>query len=47
MIGDWLGPRTHVDDWKRRKKYFPYRDSNSDLLAVQPIASRYAVCSLT
>jgi hypothetical protein len=28
------------------EKFCPYRDSNSDLSAVQPVASRYTDCSI-
>jgi hypothetical protein len=29
-----------------REKYFPHQDSNSDLSAVQPIASCYTDCTV-
>jgi hypothetical protein len=31
LIGDWVGPRTGLDDGKRENSR-PYRDWNSDLL---------------
>jgi hypothetical protein len=36
--------RTGLDDMQRRKPW-PYRDSNFDLSAVQPVASRYTDCA--
>jgi hypothetical protein len=43
--GDWVGPRTGLDNVK--KKYpWPYQDSNSDPLVAQPIASRYIDCDI-
>jgi hypothetical protein len=36
-IGDWVGPRASVDDVEMRK-FLTYRDSNSDLLIVQPVS---------
>jgi hypothetical protein len=39
-IGGWVGLRTGLDDMKKRK-FRPYRDSNSDSSAVQPVASHY------
>jgi hypothetical protein len=39
-IGGWVGPRAGLDDMEKRK-FFPYWDSNSDSLVVQPVASRY------
>jgi hypothetical protein len=44
-IGDWVGPRTGLEDVGRRKSC-PYRDSNSDPLAVQHVASRYTDCAI-
>jgi hypothetical protein len=44
-IGGWVNPRTGLDDVERRKSY-PYRDSNSDPSAVQPLASRYIDCTI-
>jgi hypothetical protein len=35
-----VGPETGLDGVERGK-YYPYRDSNSDPMAVQPVASRY------
>jgi hypothetical protein len=37
-IGGWLDPRTDLDDVEKIKSC-PYRDSNSDPSAVQPVAS--------
>jgi hypothetical protein len=34
-IGGWVGPRTGLDDME--KKRVPYRDSNFDTSAVQPV----------
>jgi hypothetical protein len=45
-IGVWVGPRTGLDDAERRKSC-PYRDSNSDRSAVQPVASRCTGCPRT
>jgi hypothetical protein len=39
-IGGGVGPRTGLDDVEKRNSR-PYRDSNSDPSAVQPVASRY------
>jgi hypothetical protein len=39
-IGDWVGLRADLDDVEKRE-FFTYRDSNSDLSVVQPVASRY------
>jgi hypothetical protein len=39
-----VGARTSLNDVKRRKKSCPYRNSNSDHSAVQPLASRYTDC---
>jgi hypothetical protein len=41
----WMGPRTGLVDG-RGEKCFPYRDSNSDPSAVQPVACRYTDCAL-
>jgi hypothetical protein len=42
-----MGPRTGLDDMeKRREKSRPYRDSNSNLSAVQPVANRYTDCAI-
>jgi hypothetical protein len=38
--GGWVGPRAGLDDMKKENS-LPYRDSNSDPLAVRPVASRY------
>jgi hypothetical protein len=35
-----VGLKTDLDDVEKRK-ILPYRDSNSDPSAVQPVASRY------
>jgi hypothetical protein len=39
-IGSWVRHRTGMDDVEGGKSC-PYRDSNSDPSAVQPVASRY------
>jgi hypothetical protein len=39
-IGGLVDSRAGLDDW-RRENSRPYRDSNSDLSVVQPVASRY------
>jgi hypothetical protein len=39
-IGCWMGPRTDLDDVKK-KKLCPYRDMNSDPSVFQSVASRY------
>jgi hypothetical protein len=44
-IGGWLGTRTYLDYVDGRKSH-PYRNSNSDPRAVQPVASLYADCSI-
>jgi hypothetical protein len=44
-IGGWMDPRAGLDDEERRKYYF-YRNSNSDPSTVQPVASRYTDCTL-
>jgi hypothetical protein len=36
----WVDPRADLDDLEERK-FCPYRDSNSNLSVVQPLASRY------
>jgi hypothetical protein len=36
-IGGWVDPRVGPDDIEKS----PYRDSNSDISVVQPVASRY------
>jgi hypothetical protein len=41
----WVGPRTGLDNVQRRK-ILPYRDLNSDLSAVQPVASCYTDCAI-
>jgi hypothetical protein len=43
-IGGWVGPRTGLDDVER-KKSCPYRDSNSDPSAAQPVASHRTDCA--
>jgi hypothetical protein len=45
QIGGLVGPRTDLDNVERRKSC-PYQDSNSDLSAVQPTASRYTDCTI-
>jgi hypothetical protein len=40
LTGGWMGPGTSLDDGER-KKPCPYRDSNSNPSAVQPVSSRY------
>jgi hypothetical protein len=42
-IGGWVGPRADLDDMEKRK-FLALPDSNSDPLAVQPVASRYTDC---
>jgi hypothetical protein len=37
-IGGWAGPRIVLDDMKKRKMFFPCRESNHDSSAVQPVA---------
>jgi hypothetical protein len=39
-IGGWVGPTAGLHDVEEKKSR-PYRDSNSDPSAVQPVASRY------
>jgi hypothetical protein len=39
-IGVCVSPRTGLDDVEMRK-IFPYRDSNSESSAVQPVARRF------
>jgi hypothetical protein len=39
-IGSWVDPRAGLDDVEKRK-FLTLIDSNSDLLVVQPVASRY------
>jgi hypothetical protein len=43
-IGGSVGPRTGLDDVGKRRTR-PYRDLNSDPLAVHPVASRYTDCT--
>jgi hypothetical protein len=38
-------PQNGLDDLER-KKSGPYRDSNSDSSAVQPVATRYTDCAI-
>jgi hypothetical protein len=40
-IGGWVGPGIGVDDMK--KKYCPYRDSNSVSSTIKPVVSRYTI----
>jgi hypothetical protein len=42
-IGGWAGPRTGLDDVKKKPR--PYRDSNSDPPAIQPVTSSYTDCT--
>jgi hypothetical protein len=44
LIGDWVSPTAGLDDVKGEISC-PYRDSNSDPSAVQPIASHYTDCA--
>jgi hypothetical protein len=44
-IRGWVDPRTRLDDVEGEKSC-PYRDSNSDPSAVQPVASRYTDCDI-
>jgi hypothetical protein len=39
-MGGWVGPRIGLDDVEKGEKSYLYRDSNSDLSVVQPVASR-------
>jgi hypothetical protein len=39
-IGGWVGPGTGLDDVRKSKISYSYKDSNSVLLAIQPVASR-------
>jgi hypothetical protein len=41
---EWAPERVWTT-WRREKSY-PYRDSNSDTSAVQPVASRYTECDI-
>jgi hypothetical protein len=34
-------PRAGLDDLEKLKSFYPYRDSNSDLLDIQSVGSRY------
>jgi hypothetical protein len=40
-----MDPRADVDEMEE-KKSCPYRDSNSDTLVVQLVASRYTDCAM-
>jgi hypothetical protein len=40
-----VDPRAGLNDVEMRK-FLPHRNSNSDLSAVQPVASRYTDCPL-
>jgi hypothetical protein len=40
-----VDPRVGLDDVEK-KKFLPYRDSNSDPSVVQPVASRYTNCAI-
>jgi hypothetical protein len=42
-IGGWLCPRSSVDDVEK-KKFLPYRDSNSNPSVVEPVASHCKPC---
>jgi hypothetical protein len=44
--GSWLGPRTSLGAVEQRKISCLCRKSNSDPLAVQPVASRYTDCAI-
>jgi hypothetical protein len=44
-IKGWVGPRTSLDDVEK-KETLPNRDSNSDSLAIQAVASRYTDCAI-
>jgi hypothetical protein len=44
-IGGWVDPRVGLDDLEKRK-FWPYRESNSDRSVVQPVASRYTDCGI-
>jgi hypothetical protein len=43
-IGGWVGLRSGLDAVEKRK-FLPYRDSNSDPSVIQPVASRYTDCA--
>jgi hypothetical protein len=43
-IGGWVDPRAGLDNMEKRK-FLPYRNSNSDLSVVQPVGSRYTDCA--
>jgi hypothetical protein len=40
-----VGPRAGLDDMEKRK-FWPYRVSNSDPSVVQPVASRCTDCAI-
>jgi hypothetical protein len=46
FIGGLVRPRIRLDDVERTN-YRPYRDSNSNPLAVHPVASRYTDCAIS
>jgi hypothetical protein len=39
-----IGPQSRSG--RRREKFLPYRDSNSNPSVVQPVASRYTDCAI-
>jgi hypothetical protein len=45
-IGGWVGPRVGLDDMEEWK-FLPHRDSNSEPLVIQPIASCYNNCAIS
>jgi hypothetical protein len=44
-VGGWVDPRDSLDDLEKENSC-PYRDSNSNLSVVQPVASRYTDCAI-
>jgi hypothetical protein len=44
-IGGWVSSRASLYDVEKRK-YLPYRDSNSKPSVVKPAASRYTDCAI-
>jgi hypothetical protein len=40
LTGDWVDPKAGLDDVEK-KKFLPYRNSNSDPSVVKLVASRY------
>jgi hypothetical protein len=44
-IGRWVGPRTGLDNLKKRK-FCPYQDLNSNSSAIQPVTTHYTNCTI-